>query len=311
MEAAERTSQVVQGRTGDQASSLRELVSSRKKEASRFEGLRSIAVVSGKGGVGKTNLSVNLALALGEMGFRTAILDADLGLANADLLFGIVPRHHLGHVIRGEWEVGEILLPISDRVSLIPGGAGVQELADLDEQQQSHLIEKLSVLEGKVDVLLVDTGAGIHKNVLSFALAADQALLLTTTEPTAIRDSYGVLKSLVMAATGKLDVSLVVNMAGSDEEAFSVADRVQMAAEQFLNLDIPYIGYVLWDRSVGDSVKLRRPFLQNDPDSAAARCVRVVARRLIRGGPEPEQPPRGRGLKAFMFRLSKRMQLRG
>ena len=150
MEAAERTSQVVQGRTGDQASSLRELVSSRKKEASRFEGLRSIAVVSGKGGVGKTNLSVNLALALGEMGFRTAILDADLGLANADLLFGIVPRHHLGHVIRGEREVGEILLPISDRVSLIPGGAGVQELADLDEQQQSHLIEKLSVLEGKV-----------------------------------------------------------------------------------------------------------------------------------------------------------------
>ena len=311
MEAAERTSQVVQGRTGDQASSLRELVSSRKKEASRFEGLRSIAVVSGKGGVGKTNLSVNLALALGEMGFRTAILDADLGLANADLLFGIVPRHHLGHVIRGEREVGEILLPISDRVSLITGGAGVQELADLDEQQQSHLIEKLSVLEGKVDVLLVDTGAGIHKNVLSFALAADQALLLTTTEPTAIRDCYGVLKSLTLVSSGKLDVSLVVNMAGSDEEAFSVADRVQMAAGQFLNLDIPYVGYVLWDRSVGDAVKLRRPFLQNQPDSAAARCVRVVARRLIRSGSEPEQAPGGRGLKAFLFRLSKRLQLKG
>ena len=150
MGTVEQTPQATQGKALDQAASLRDLVSSRKKTSSRFEGLRSIAVVSGKGGVGKTTLSVNLALAMSEMGFRTAILDADLGLANADLLLGIVPRYHLGHVIRGEREIDEILLPIGDKVSLIPGGAGVQELADLDEQQQSHLIEKLSALEGKV-----------------------------------------------------------------------------------------------------------------------------------------------------------------
>jgi flagellar biosynthesis protein FlhG len=273
--------------------------------------MRSIAVVSGKGGVGKTNLSVNLALALGELGVRTAILDADLGLANVDILFGVAPRYNLGHVLRGERELEEILLPISEHVLVVPGGSGVQELADLDEQSQSAFIERLSSLEKRSDILLVDTGAGIGRNVLSFALASDQTILLTTAEPTAIRDSYGVLKSLV-ATSGGLDVSLVVNMAANDEDAFAVADRVQMAADQFLNVSVPYLGYVLWDRSVAAAVRLRRPFLLTEPDGAASRCVRIIARRLAGIGPTQElPPPPGRGFKAFLFRLARRLGRRG
>jgi len=292
----------------DQAALLRSLAATRRKDLPRFEGMRAIAVVSGKGGVGKTNLSVNLALALGELGKKTAILDADLGLANVDILFGVVPRYNLGHVLRGERDIDDILMPISENVLAIPGGSGVQELADLDEQSQNAFIEKLAAMEHRAEILLVDTGAGIGRNVLSFALASDQTLLLTTAEPTAIRDSYGVLKSLAVASGGGVDVALVVNMVGSDEEAFGVADRVQMAADQFLNLSIPYLGYVLWDPSVTAAVRLRRPFLLADPDGPAARCVRVIARRLIRVDPTREDPlPTGRGFKAFLFRLARRL----
>jgi ATPases involved in chromosome partitioning len=165
--------------------------------------MRSIAILSGKGGVGKTNVAVNLALALGELGLRTAVLDADLGLANVDVLLGVVPKFNLGHVLRGEKEMKEIVLAVNSKVSIIPGGSGLRELADLDDQKQSWFIEKLSALEDDLDLLILDTGAGIQRNVLAFAMAADRTILLTTPEPTAIRDSYSVLKSLCQASKGQ------------------------------------------------------------------------------------------------------------
>lgn len=297
------------GRQWDQASVLREMVLSSGGGRARFHGLRSIAVVSGKGGVGKTNLSVNLAIAMGQMGSRVMLMDADMGLANADLLLGVVPKHHLGHVIGGAVDLEDIVVPVEERVSLIPGGAGFSDLADLDEQSQAMLIEKFAAMEGRADVLLVDTGAGIHRNVISFAAAADEVLLLTTTEPTAIRDAYGVLKSLVTGLTWKPQVSLVVNMSMSDDEAFSVADRIRMAAEQFLSLKVNYVGYVLWDQRVMDSVRRRRPLLLHSPDSPASSCIKVIARRLLKG--DQEEASGGRGIKAFMLRLGKRMRLKG
>ena len=124
-----------------------------------------------------------------------AVLDADLGLANIDILFGVIPKYNLGHVLRGEKELSDIVLNVSEKVFIIPGGAGLRELADLDEQQQSWVIGRLSVLEDDIDMLLLDTSAGIHKNVLSFAVASDLTLLVTTPEPTSIRDCYSVLKS--------------------------------------------------------------------------------------------------------------------
>jgi len=293
----------------DQAWALREAVMSSRQAQSRFRGLRSIAVVSGKGGVGKTNLSVNLALAMGQLGRDVMLMDADMGLANVDLLLGVVPKHHLGHVIGGAMGLEDIVISVNDRVRLIPGGAGFSDLADLDEQSQAMLIERFSAMESQAEVLLVDTGAGIHRNVISFAAAADQVLLLTTTEPTAIRDAYGVLKSLVMGVSWKPNVSLVVNMAMSQEEALSVADRVRMAASQFLDLTIDYVGYVPWDQSVMESVRRRRPFLLEMPDSPAASCVKVIARRLVSGG-QDQEAPQGRGLKAFMLRLGRRMRLK-
>ncbi|MDR1884915.1 MAG: P-loop NTPase, partial [Synergistaceae bacterium] len=174
----------------DQATVLRELVSDRRAvvAASRISGMRSIAILSGKGGVGKSNLAVNLGLAMAEMGLRVTILDADLGLANIDILFGVVPKFNMGHVLRGDKELQEIVYRVGDLISIIPGGAGLRELADIDDQRRAWIIERLSSLEDETDVLILDTSAGIHKNVLAFAAASDLALLVTTPEPTAIRD---------------------------------------------------------------------------------------------------------------------------
>ena len=298
----------------DQAAALRSLVADKKGQVApnRISGMRSIAILSGKGGVGKTNVAVNLALALGELGLRTAILDADLGLANVDVLLGVVPKFNLGHVLRGEKEMKEIVLAVNPKVSIIPGGSGLRELADLDDQIQSWFIEKLSALEEDTDILILDTGAGIHRNVLAFSMAADRTILLTTPEPTAIRDSYSVLKSLCHATKGNLEIGLVVNMAADNAEAESVAERIRVAALHFLDFPVPYLGCVWWDQAVRDAVKQRTPFLLVDGNTAASRSVRTLAYRLLEGVPAAEPTDSwGRGIKTFLFRLARQLNTKG
>ncbi len=293
----------------DQAAALRELVSGKKESASpsRIKGMRSIAILSGKGGVGKSNLAVNLALALAEQGLRTVLLDADMGLANIDVLFGVVPKFNLSHVLNGEKELQEILFKVGECISIIPGGAGLRELADLDEAGQAWIIDRMSVLENETDVLILDTSAGIHKNVLAFSSAADQTILITTTEPTAIRDAYSVLKSLHQTAKGEMNVGIVINMAGDEREAQIAANRICDASRQFLNFDIPYLGCVVWDQAVRDAVRKRRPLLLESSDSPAAAYFRKLRDKIF----EPTLPPlkeeESQGLKNFLVRLAKQM----
>lgn len=296
----------------DQASILRALVASKKSNPMRISGVRSIAVLSGKGGVGKTNLAVNLALALGEAGFHASVLDADLGLANVDVLFGVIPKRNLGHVLRGECSFDDILFPITDRVSIIPGGSGLRELADLDERQLPWIMERLSSMESHTDVLVIDTSAGIHRNVLVFAIAADQTLLLTTAEPTSIRDSYSVLKALTLSNEmgDAWDVGLVVNMAANELEAMSVAERVQAAAAHFLKLKIPYWGCVVWDRAVTSSVKQRKPFMLAEPDSKVAEEIRALADKMFESAAKNSDGIWSKGLNTFLLRLAKQMKER-
>lgn len=292
----------------DQAGELRKLVERRKQEARPSGNLRTIAVLSGKGGVGKSNLSINLACALAEMGQRIVLLDADLGLANVDMLCGITSKYNLAHLVDGSRALNDILVELTRNFWILPGGSGLQELADLDEVHLSELINSLGVLEERADVLLIDTGAGIHKNVLSFAAAADTVLLVTTPEPTSIRDVYGVLKALTTssAGIGKTDIAFVVNMANDEREGFEVAKRIRMAASQFLGLSINYIGCILKDDRVGQAVRMRKPFYQLYPSSVASRGIRRLAGEL-QGAPDlaiaNSNPPRG--LKAFFFRLTR------
>ncbi|MDL2264573.1 MinD/ParA family protein [Synergistaceae bacterium OttesenSCG-928-I11] len=271
--------------------------------------MRSIAVLSGKGGVGKSNVAVNAALALAEMGLRVAVLDADLGLANIDILFGVVPKFNLGHVLKGEKELADILFKVSENVFIIPGGAGLQELADLDEQRQLWIIERLGFLENDIDLLILDTSAGIHKNVLSFATSADMSVLLTTPEPTAIRDAYSVLKSLCQATEGSVNIGLVVNMAADEKEASLVADRIVSAAEQFLNYKVRYLGCILWDQMLREAVKNRKPLLLSGGESVSIPYFKALAEKLS----DPQGGKKNKSLRedSFLRRLARQMRKKG
>ncbi len=294
----------------DQAGELRRIVESRRRGVRGLSGLRSIAVLSGKGGVGKSNLAVNLAMALSKTGKRVVILDADLGMANVDLLCGISPKYTLAHLVKGQRSVDEVLVALDNGVLLLPGGPGVQELAELGDDAQSLLIDKLAALEGVADILLIDTGAGIHRNTLSFGVAADLTILITTPEPTSIRDAYGVLKTLAINTGSKIEITLVVNMATSRSEGSEVAERIQMAANQFLSLSVAYGGAILLDENVGKAVRMRIPFFLANPTCQASRDIAALAAELARIDDEVE-PPAGRGVKSFFFRLARSLGLGG
>jgi flagellar biosynthesis protein FlhG len=232
-----------------------------------------------------------------------ALLDADLGLANIDILFGVMPKFNLGHVMRGEKELSEVVFRVGERVSIIPGGVGLRDLAELDEQSQSWMINRLSFLEEETDLLIIDTSAGIHKNVLSFAMSSDMVLLITTPEPTAIRDSYGVLKSLYQGAKGAIRIGLLVNMAGNEKEAFLVAEKIISASEQFLNFKVPYLGFVLWDSEIRESVKKRKPLFLNETESVAFPCFRALAQKIYESSEEGQLSKKPAMRDSFLLRL--------
>ena len=292
----------------DQAGDLRRLVEARRQEVRRHcgNGPRTVAVLSGKGGVGKSNLALALTCALADGGNRVVLLDADLGMANIDLLCGVGGRFNLSHVVEGSRRLDEVVVPLEENVEILPGGSGLKDLADLDDTELSGVIDSLGLLEDRADIVILDTGAGIHKGVLAFALAADTTILVTTPEPTSVRDAYGVLKSLEGASPEGKELLLVVNMAGSGGEAREVAGRILTASHQFLGRSPVYLGHVLRDDAVGRAVRLRRPFYRLFPSAPAGLCVRRLADDLLaRWGVRRgfSYPPRG--LKAFFLRLSR------
>jgi len=292
----------------DQAKELRLIVEQNRQKDKALGNLKTLTVLSGKGGVGKSNISVNLACALAEQEKRIVLLDADLGLANLDMLCGITAKYNLSHIIDGSKMLNEVLVMLEKNIWMLPGGSGIKDLADLDERRLEELINNIGLLEERADVLLVDTGAGIHKSVLAFAAAADTVVLVTTPEPTAIRDAYGILKALKNSAANDeiKDIVFVVNMAKSEQEGFEVANRLKMAASQFLDLSVRYIGCIFKDSFVEQAVRIRKPFYRLFPDSPAARCIRSIVETLSNASAEEiVNVSRPSGLKAFFYRLAR------
>jgi flagellar biosynthesis protein FlhG len=241
---------------------------------------RVIAVTSGKGGVGKTNIVTNLAIALARQGVRVLLLDGDLGLANVDLLLGVAPQYDLQDVILGHRGIEDIVLEGPDGVRVIPASSGVEELANLDEYRTECLLRSLTELEQEVDLILIDAPSGISTHTTALAQAADQILVVTTPEPTSFSDAYAMIKVLTQRSL-KCVPALLVNLANTEEEAMDVARRVKAVAKRFLNLDIDYWGYVLADESVPKSVIRQEPFLSTYPYSPAATCLYQLARRVL------------------------------
>lgn len=311
----------------DQAGELRRMVIDnieKNKTASPPTRLHTLSILSGKGGVGKSNIASALAFALADYGKRVVLIDADLGMANLDILCGVKnARYNIAHLIDGSRTLNEILVHFrtSQRaastnggVALLPGGVGLKEVADLDDFTLERLFDSLSGLEEIADYLIMDAGAGIHKGVLSFAYASEVTLLITTPEPTSIRDAYGVIKSLGAAAWQGTALSsglmLVVNMVSSSKEAAEVAERIRLASMQFLGNAPVYLGYVLKDDVITRSVKNCKIFYRTDPDSNASICVRNLAGELLRlcegaNIERTELPPDTGGVKGFFRMLAR------
>jgi len=287
----------------DQAEGLRELVKRSKDFAAKARPARLariISVTSGKGGVGKTNVVVNLGIGLARRGSRVLVIDADLGLANVDIVLGLTSRYNLYHVIKGEKKLQEIIVDGPEGLKVIAGGAGIRELANLSNSQRVQFIASMSELDDYADIILIDTSAGISQNVLGFVLASDEAIVVTTPEPTAIRDAYGIIKAIALE-NKDAKIRLIVNMAANPQEAEDVASRIEMVARQFLDIGLDKLGYILRDPAVPESVLKQKPFMVAYPTSKASKCVEVIADRLL--GLSEEDTFKPKGFKGFIFKF--------
>lgn len=289
----------------DQADRLRQMAESYKAEiigarpALPSRRARVIAVTSGKGGVGKTNISVNLAYALLSLGKEVVVLDADLGLANVDVLLGTVPKLHLGHAIDGRADIIDLIYDAPGHLKLIAGGSGVGDLADLPEADLQRFIRSLRRLEGETDFLVMDTGAGLGRAVTNFVLAADMVLVVTTPEPTAITDAYAVIKTVVRKNEAA-DIKLIVNQAQSRLDAEEAADRLGTTVLRFLGTSIEYLGAVPDDREVPRCVRSQQPFFLQSPGCGASQAVLELARKLAGSAHSPRT-----GVGLFFDRLTR------
>jgi len=248
------------------------------------KGAVTIAVTSGKGGVGKTSLVVNLAVGLARLRQRVAILDADFGLGNVDVQLGLTPAWNLGHVLAGEKDVREIVVAGPEGVQIIPAGSGLRELTALTPAQWKRLAAALDAVSTEVDFLLIDTAAGISSNVIDLLRGLEHVLLVTSMEPSAIVDAYAVMKLLTLGQPKK-QIGVVVNGARDKAEAESVFRQLDVAAERFLNCHPHYHGYVPYDETVRDAILVQRATMELDPQCAASRCFRLLAARLSRLSP--------------------------
>jgi flagellar biosynthesis protein FlhG len=247
-------------------------------------GVVTIAVTSGKGGVGKTSVVVNLAVALARLRNRVAILDADFGLGNVDVLLGLAPASHLGHMLSGEKELEDILVQGPFGVQIIPASSGLRDLAALNERQWLRLAEGLQRLCQNLDYLLIDTAAGVSDNVVQLLIGAQRVIVVTSLEPSAMVDAYAMIKIITTSEPNK-EIAVLVNGARDADEGELVYRQLDVAATRFLHRGLRYYGHVPYDPAVREAVLMQRPIVDHRPQSPAGRSFRILATRIANMGP--------------------------
>ena len=280
----------------DQADSLRGMVDRGPPERNP---LRVIAVTSGKGGVGKTHISANLSVLAARSGKRVLLIDADLGLANADIVLGITPRYHLGDLLSGDLGVDQVLTPGPHGIHVLGASSGIQELTQLSDAQKLRLLTALDTLEDRFDTVFIDCGAGIGDNVLFFAGAAQEALLVLSPEPTALTDAYAAVK--VLSQTGRVQsFSVIVNPAPDELHAREVFQRLTKVTSRFLQAKVGYLGFLPRDESLPRALAAQRAVVDLFPRAPCSRAFSILADALFQSA----QPPvLDGGLKLLWQRL--------
>ncbi|MDF2635334.1 MAG: Cobyrinic acid ac-diamide synthase [Pelosinus sp.] len=293
----------------DQAENLRKMVqgSTIKKRSSVIKAnaanARVITITSGKGGVGKTNFTVNLALALAKLGQKVLIIDADLGMGNVDLVLGCSARYSILDLLEGGFSLVDIITDGPLGIKFMSGGSGIYNLANLNELQLTSIVNKIALLDDLADVILIDTGAGINKSVMNFVLAADEVIIVTTPEPAAITDAYGMMKTFANQS-GSSALRLVINRVIEAEEGKIAADKLTKASLKFLGLPISSLGFVYEDSNLIKAVKKQIPLLLAFPNTSSTRCIEQIANRLlVRNSTEKKE-----GVKVFFNKLLRLMQ---
>ena len=272
----------------DQAEQLRELMRAKNNSTQsaaptntkQSRKTRIITVASGKGGVGKTNVSVNMALAYARLGKKVIVMDADLGLANVNVMLNMIPKYNLYHVIRKQKTMKDILLDTEYGIQIVAGASGFSKIANLSEDERQNFINELYTLSN-ADIIIIDTSAGVSNNVLSFVAAADDAVIVTTPEPTAITDAYGIIKIIATEIDNlNMGLKLVVNRVKTVAEAKKVADRMINIAGQFLNLNVDYLCFIYDDPAVPQVLLSQNSFMVLDPKSKASLCMQHIVGRM-------------------------------
>lgn len=267
----------------DQASRLRKMFDSEKTDSEKklnSSASRVIAVASGKGGVGKTNVSVNLGVALQKMDKKVLLLDADMGMANVDVLIGVTPRYNIGHVLENKCDIEDALISGPENLTVLPGSSGIDDFINMNMYKIKQLLKLSSHLEKNYDIIIIDIGAGAHKGVINFIRAADEVIVVLTPEPTAIMDAYSLIKILSKNDV-KPKLNLIVNQVDNDKEGDEVSKRISNVIKDYLGLEISITSYIPYDNTLREAVKKQKPIVNLYPRSSAGRAFTKTAGQLI------------------------------
>lgn len=262
----------------DQAEALRKLINNEEKDNKKTS-TKIITVTSGKGGVGKSNFVVNLAIVLQNKGKRVLIFDADLGMGNDDVLMGLYPKHNIFDIVFTDLGIKDIIIEGTNGVSLIPAGSALSKAQDLEENDKKIFLEKLDTLD-EYDYILMDTGAGVNKDVLSFIAASEELIVITTPEPTSLTDGYSLIKAIDHYKL-KTNAKIIVNKAFTKEEGDETYSRFNRAVSKFLKINIEYLGCILDDKKLVQSVRQQKPFVVLYPNCDASKDIENIAMKLM------------------------------
>lgn len=278
----------------DQAQTLRDMANKKtvsgkpkgmKSKKANNRPVRFIAVTSGKGGVGKTNVVANMACALAKQNKKILIFDADTGLGNVDILLGLAPKYNLNHVLKREKDIKEVIITYKEGIHILPAASGIQQLSELNKDQRLIISEEFDSLIGQYDIVLLDTGAGISSNVTFFCASAHDILVVVSPEPTSLTDAYALIKVLFQNHNQK-KFKLLINSAKSDKEAKEVYKQLSSVLHRFLPLiSVDYMGYVLYDENMIKSVRMQKPIIDCYPYSKASRGLSELAEKILEQEP--------------------------